>query len=141
MTLRICYFDPPVRGEKSYNLINNNMTKTDINSPDDVTKLIKTFYDKLLVSSIKHHFVHLNLNEHLPRVDSFWNATLFSEYAYANNLMEKHMHLPFQKEDFKVWLKLFWESVDELYVGVNAETTKNRASSIAYIMQKKLLKD
>ncbi len=117
------------------------MSKTDILSPADVTKLIKTFYDKLLVSSIKHHFVHLNLEEHLPRVDSFWNATLFPEHAYAQNLMERHMHLPLQKEDFKIWLSLFWESVDELFSGPNAETTKNRASSISYIMQKKLLKD
>lgn len=117
------------------------MTKTDILSPADVTKLIKTFYDKLLISPIKHHFVGLDLEVHLPKVDSFWNATLFPDYSYAQNLMERHMHLPLKKDDFNVWLKLFWESVDELYSGPNAEITKNRASSIAYIMQKKLLKD
>lgn len=117
------------------------MTKTDILSPADVTKLIKTFYDKLLVSSIKHHFIDLDLEEHLPRVDSFWNATLFPEHAYAKNLMEKHMHLPLKKEDFKIWQNLFWESTDELFSGPNAEMVKNRAASIAYIMQKKLLKD
>lgn len=117
------------------------MTKTDILSPTDVTKLIKTFYDKLLLSSIKHHFVNLNLEEHLPRIDSFWNATLFPNHTYAQNLVEKHMHLPLKKEEFAVWLKHFTETVDELYSGPNAETTKNRASSIAYIMQKKLLKD
>lgn len=117
------------------------MTKPDILSPADVTKLIKTFYDKLLVSSIKHYFVHLNLEEHLPRVDSFWNATLFPEHAYAQNLMERHGSLNLQKEDFKTWLALFWETVDELFSGSNAEIIKNRASSIAYIMQKKLLRD
>ncbi len=117
------------------------MTQTDILSPSDVTKLIKTFYDKLLTSSIKHYFVNLHLEEHLPRVDSFWNATLFPEYTYAQNLMEKHMHLPLKKEDFEVWLTYFNETVDELHSGTNAEITKNRASSIAYIMQKKLLKD
>lgn len=117
------------------------MTKTDILSPADVTKLIKTFYDKLLISPIKHHFDHLNLEEHLPRVDSFWNATLFPECAYAENLMGKHMHLPLHKEDFDIWLKLFYETIDELFIGQNAETSKNRASSVAYIMQKKLLKD
>ena len=117
------------------------MPKTDILSPADVTKLIKTFYDKLIVSPIKHHFIHLNLEEHLPRVDSFWNATLFPEHAYATNLIEKHMHLPLQKEDFKIWRGLLWESTDELFSGPNAETVKNRAASIAYIMQKKLLKD
>lgn len=117
------------------------MTKTDILTPADVTKLIKTFYDKLLVSPIKHYFVHLNLQEHLPRVDSFWNATLFPEHAYAQNLMERHSSLHLQKEDFKIWLALFWETTDELFSGENAEITKNRAASIAYIMQKKLNKD
>jgi hemoglobin len=115
------------------------MTKTDILSPADVTKLIKTFYDKLLISPIKHHFVHLDLEVHLPRVDQFWNATLFPDQAYAQNLMEKHFQLHLQKEDFKIWLDLFWETLDELYSGENADSVKNRSASIAYIMQKKLL--
>lgn len=117
------------------------MTKTDILSPTDITKLIKTFYDKLLLSSIKHHFVHLDLEHHLPRIESFWNATLFPDHSYAQNLMEKHMHLPLQKEDFKVWLDNFWSTVDEQFIGPNADVVKNRAASIAYIMQKKLVKD
>jgi hemoglobin len=117
------------------------MTKTDILSPADVTKLIKKFYDKLLVSSIKHYFVNLNLEKHLPRIDNFWNAALFPQHSYSQNLMEKHFHLPLKKEDFKIWLQLFWDTVDELYNGENAETIKNRAASISYIMQKKLLKD
>jgi len=115
--------------------------KTDIISPADITKLIKTFYDKLLVSSIKHHFIHLNLAEHLPRVESFWNATLFPDYIYANNLIEKHISLPLKKEEFSVWLSAFETTVDEYFQGNNADTVKNRAISIAYIMQKKLLKD
>lgn len=117
------------------------MDKHDIQSPADVTKLIKTFYDKLLDSSIKHYFVHLNLPEHLPRVESFWNATLFPDHAYGVNLMERHAQLNLNKEDLKIWLNLFWESVDELFAGENAEVTKNRASSIEYIMRKKLVKD
>jgi hemoglobin len=117
------------------------MDKRDIQSPLDVTKLIKTFYDKLLDSSIKHYFIHLNLPEHLPRVESFWNATLFPEHAYGVNLMERHAQLNLNKEDLKIWLNLFWESVDELFSGENAEVTKNRASSIEYIMRKKLVKD
>jgi len=117
------------------------MTKTDILSTADVTKLIKTFYDKLLVSPIKHYFIHLNLEEHLPRVENFWNATLFPEHAYGVNLMERHSQLNLNKDDLKIWLQLFWETVDELFSGANAETTKNRASSIEYIMRKKLLKD
>lgn len=117
------------------------ITKTDILSPADIAKLIKTFYDRLLASSIKHFFVDLNLEEHLPRIESFWNATLFPDHTYSQNLIERHAHMPLQKEDFKIWLSHFTETVDELFIGPNAETVKNRAASIAYIMQKKLLKD
>jgi hemoglobin len=117
------------------------MTKNDILSPADVTKLLKTFYDKLLVSSIKHHFINLNLEAHLPRVESFWNATLFPDHSYGTNLMEQHMHLPLKKDDFKIWQRLLLESADAHFSGANTETVKNRAASIAYIMQKKLLKD
>jgi hemoglobin len=117
------------------------MSKPQIESPKDVKVLIKRFYDKLLQSEIKHHFVHLNLETHLPLVESFWNATIFPDNVYANNLLEKHMHLDFKKEDFKIWQHLFWQSVDDLYQGSTAELMKNRAASIAYIMQKKLLKD
>ena len=115
------------------------MKKSEILSPEDVKVLIKTFYDKLLQSEIKHHFLHLNLDLHLPKVESFWNATIFPDKTYSSNLMEKHQHLPLQKEDFKIWQHLFWKSVDELYDGSTAELMKNRAASIAYIMQKKLL--
>lgn len=117
------------------------MTKNDILSPADVTKLIKTFYDSLLRSSIKHHFIHLKLEEHLPRIESFWNAMLFPDHVYAQNLMEKHAYLKLQKEDFKVWLAIFGQTVDELFNGANAEMIKNRASGMSYIMQKNLLKD
>jgi hemoglobin len=117
------------------------MATTDILSPSDVTKLIKTFYDKLLASPIKHHFLDLDLKEHLPHIESFWNAVLFPDHTYAQNLVEKHTRLALQKEDFKIWLKHFTETVDELFSGPNAEMVKNRAAGIAYIMQKKLLKD
>ncbi len=117
------------------------MTRTDILSPADITKLVGIFYGKLLTSGIKHHFAGLHLESHLPRIESFWNATLFPDHSYAQNLMEKHMHLPLKKEDFGVWLDAFLETVDELFSGPNAAVVKNRAASIAYIMQKKIVKD
>ncbi len=117
------------------------MATSDISSPTDVTKLVNTFYDKLLGSPIKHHFEGLDLGEHLPHIESFWNAMLFPDRVYARNIVEKHAPLALQKEDFTVWLKHFTETINELFTGPNAEMLKNRASGISYIMQKKLLKD
>lgn len=117
------------------------MTKSDISSPADITKLIKTFYDRLLSSSIKHHFEGLHMEEHLPQIERFWNAMLFPDHSFAGNIVEKHTRLSLQKEDFTIWLKHFTETADELFTGPNTEMIKNRASGISYIMQKKLLKD
>jgi len=117
------------------------MEKSDILIPSDITKLIKTFYDKLLISDIKHHFISLDLEIHLPHVDAFWNAVVFPEFSYAKNLIEKHRHLSLEKGDFNIWLRLFRESVDELYSGTNAQVLKDRASGVSYIMKTKLIKD
>lgn len=106
------------------------MSKSTIQSPSDVKVLIKIFYVKLLQSEIKYIFANLDLAIHLPHVEAFWNATLFPEFAYHNNLLEKHTQLNLKQEDFKIWLQLFCETVDELFEGPNAETTKNRAHSM-----------
>ena len=54
----------------------------------------------LMISSIKHYFTHLHLDEHRPSMDSFWKATLFADFTYGQNMMEKHMYLPLKKEEF-----------------------------------------
>lgn len=115
--------------------------KTDIRKPEDVTKLIKTFYDRLLTSPIRHHFSELDLPSHLPRVEQFWNAMIFPEIAYTQNLMERHAALHLVKEDFRIWQSLFWETVDELFSGPQSELVKNRAASMSYLMQKRFSKD
>lgn len=53
-----------------------------------------------------------------------------------------HTHLnqltPLTKEHFKQWLKLFTGTVDELFEGSKANLAKERAHSIATIMEIKI---
>ncbi len=72
----------------------------------------------------------------------FWETTLFHTAAYKGNPMQVHKalneKLALQKEHFDVWLSLFKKTVDELFVGTIAELAKQRAQSIAMVMQLKI---
>jgi len=50
-----------------------------------------------------------------------------------------HQSANFTAEHFNVWLKLFTSTVNELFEGEKAELAKQRAISIATVMQTKLL--
>jgi len=49
-----------------------------------------------------------------------------------------HQQSPLQKQHFETWLKYFNESVDELFEGEKAFLAKERALSIATVMQIKI---
>jgi hemoglobin len=48
-----------------------------------------------------------------------------------------HEQSQFKKEHFEPWLLLFQSNLDELFSGPNAEKTKQRAQSIAMVMELK----
>jgi hemoglobin len=73
----------------------------------------------------------------------FWDNVLFFSGTYNRNPMTPHINLHqvagFTKEHFTRWLQLFTATVDELFEGEKAELAKQRAISIAAVMQLKLL--
>lgn len=50
-----------------------------------------------------------------------------------------HQQSPLQKHHFETWLRLFKESVDELFDGKIAFIAKEKATSIATVMQIKTI--
>ena len=64
---------------------------------------------------------------------------VFHKAIYKGNPMRVHKKLhqlkKFEKNDFEIWLKLFRETVDELFEGEKAELTKTRALSVATSIQ------
>lgn len=81
----------------------------------------------------------INPNHHFPILVDFWNSILFHSDTYRKNAMQPHMDLhqksPLTKHHFETWLRYFKESVDELFAGDNAFIIKERATSIATVMQ------
>lgn len=121
--------------------------KTDIESRQDIETLIRLFYDQLLVDELVGFLftevVPLNMEEHLPKLVDFWEDQLLETNQYRGNPMmihrQLHLKSPLKKEFFEQWLTLFNKTVDAQFAGPKANLAKERALSIATVMQIKLL--
>ena len=120
--------------------------KPDIQNRGDLMRLVETFYEKLLadpvMSPIFLEVAKIDLEEHLPVLVDFWDSILFFTAKYKGNAMEPHIRLhdqyPLNKGHFKKWLAFFNLSVDELFEGEKAQLAKDRAKSIALLMEVKV---
>lgn len=118
----------------------------DILYTDDLYLLVDEFYKKLLadqsISYIFTDIVKIKLEEHLPILVTFWSQSIFNTGGYFNNLTNIHLDIS-EKEYltpalFSIWLNHFNTSVDENFIGSNAEKIKTQALSIATVMQIKI---
>jgi hemoglobin len=118
----------------------------DIENRTDLELLFKEFYTRLLNdNSINYIFIDIakiDLETHLPHITDFWEQSLFYTGGYKKNVMQIHLDIndkeKLTEEHFKTWLNHFFESVDDLFKGINAEKIKTRAESIATVMKLKL---
>ena len=121
--------------------------KKDIEEFKDVQLLVRSFYNKVLNDDVLAHFFAYakdhNWQEHLSTLDSFWNNVLFYKGGYVGNPLELHKRLHYFKHlhhsNFDRWMQLFTQTVDDLFEGEKAALAKQRALSIATIMQLNIL--
>ena len=121
--------------------------KPDISSRKDIKLIITKFYDLLLADKKMIPFfedivAQNHLEEHLNVISDFWNDILFDTNTYANNVMKKHLDknvfVAFKKEHFTIWISYLFETIDADFEGENVHNMKNRARSIATVMELKL---
>lgn len=120
--------------------------KKDIENKDDLRVLIDAFYVKVrangVIRYIFNDIARVDWAHHTPIIYDFWESVLFHTGPYARNPMAIHKALnekhALTAEHFKEWLSLFTKTVDELFEGLNAEIIKQRAQSIATVMQLKI---
>src|SRR5438045_5270913 len=118
----------------------------DIATREDIELLMNTFYERLLadeaISYIFTDVAKLDIKTHIPIIADFWETVLLNKNVYHNNTMKIHLDLnektPLIKEHFNVWLKHFTTTVDELFEGETALRAKQRAASVATVMQIKI---
>ena len=120
--------------------------KQDISIRKDIDTLVKLFYDKLLqddlLKPVFEKMVLPNLEEHLKTIADFWDSILLDANNYRGNVTEKHFEVdkqfPLSKIEFDRWLLHWNATIDDLFIGEKADMAKQRAQSIADIMQYKL---
>lgn len=121
------------------------MAKKDIQGREDIRVLMEAFYTRLLADpSISYLFTDvakIDMMEHIPVLVDFWDSVLFQSDSYRKNAMQPHMVLhqqsPLQKHHFQTWLSHFNSTVDELFEGETAFLAKQRARSIATMIELK----
>jgi hemoglobin len=113
----------------------------DIQTKEDVTLLVNTFYGKVLNDDqLAPFFKRLNFDIHLPKMIHFWSFALLDEPGYTTNVTDKHLQMPLKKVHFDQWLFLFNETINQLFIGEKAEMAKQRAAVIAWTINSKLSK-
>ena len=121
--------------------------KGDINSRSDIETLVDSFYRKVIKDDVIGHFftqvVVLDWEKHIPLMYDFWETTLFHKALYKSNPVKVHLDLhkkaALEKVHFERWVELFHLTVEEHFEGRIAEMAKQRASSIATVLQIKIL--
>jgi hemoglobin len=117
--------------------------KRDISTREDIDLLLHLFYKRLLddtsISYIFTDVVKIDMEAHIPVIGDFWEGILFERNTYSKNLMKIHLDIqsqtPLLKHHFDTWLGYFNSTIDELFEGSIAFKAKQRALSIATMMQ------
>ena len=120
----------------------------DISNQDDILLIMTNFYKKLLdddrINYIFTDIVKIKLEEHLPILVTFWSQAILGTGGYTNNLTQIHLDIDkkvkLTTELFEIWLSHFYETVDELFSGLNSEKIKTQALSLATIMKIKIIR-
>lgn len=121
--------------------------KRDIKTRKDIKRMVDGFYDKVraddLLGPVFDDIAKVNWERHLPMMYDFWDNTIFFSGAYTGNPMHLHQHLherfALSPAHFDRWTDLFNATVDDLFSGENALLAKQRAASIAAVIQSKIL--
>ena len=121
----------------------------DIENQYDLFLLVDEFYKRLLsderINYIFTDVVKIKIEEHLPILVTFWSQAILGTGGYTNNLTQLHLDVNrkvyLSPELFKIWLHHFDNTVNDLFVGNNAEKIKTNALNIATVLQIKIAQE
>ena len=111
----------------------------DIENRDDCERLVRAFYGRALtdpvIGFIFVDVAQLDLEEHVPRIASFWETILLGAQSYAGGAFRPHallnMKVRLRGGHFERWLWLWHTTVDELFAGERAALAKSHAERVA----------
>ena len=106
-----------------------------------IEKLVRSFYAKVLEDEVLAPFFLNALGddmkndkwyEHLITFDNFWVGLLLKEGRYMGDPLLPHVFLPnLTEEIFEQWLKIFRETLDEIYTPSNVRNIYGKAKALS----------
>lgn len=122
------------------------MNKKEIKTREDVSFLVSKFYDKVKKDlTLAPFFDRISdWDEHLDRLTTFWESSLFLKTKYYGNPLEAHAKADRQHDNkitelhFGVWLNLWYETIDEFFIGDTADNAKRRARKMGTFLYLKI---
>ncbi len=123
-----------------------NHSLQDLQGRAGIEILVNAFYEKVrrddLLGFIFNDVAQTDWATHLPRMYAFWETVLFRTGGYTGNPVAAHAKLVPRTEmgrtQFDHWLHLFRHTVDELFVGPNADHIKNCAQDMANVLYSRI---
>ena len=113
---------------------------SDIETRDDCERLVRAFYGRALedpiIGFIFTDVAKLDLEEHVPRITSFWETVLLAGQSYRGGAfgshVDVHAKVTLREGHFERWLQLWFGTVDELFAGERANLAKVHALRVAH---------
>lgn len=125
--------------------------KTDIQTREDVSLLVSSFYEKVRAHNVLGPFfndVIKDWDAHLDRLTTFWETSLFMtrklEHKYQGDPLKTHVQVDKENNSkitelhFGLWLNLWFETLDALFEGDTAENAKRRARKMGSFLYLKI---
>ena len=123
------------------------MSKPDIKTRADVYLLVSQFYDKVRNDAVLGPFFNdtiTNWDAHLELLTTFWESSLFLKTRYYGDPLQAHVKVDAAHNNtitelhFGLWLNLWYETIDALFKGDNAENAKRRARKMGTFLYLKI---
>ncbi|QWX83969.1 group III truncated hemoglobin [Cellulophaga sp. HaHaR_3_176] len=124
------------------------MNKKEIQNRDDVSLLVRSFYAKVRKDAVLgpiFNGIITDWESHLELLTDFWETQFFlKKRKYHGNPIEAHndvddkMNGGVTPEHFGLWLNLWFETIDDLFIGDTAFTAKNRARQMNTMLYMKM---
>lgn len=115
----------------------------DIESREDIQKLITSFYEKVrqhLELGLFFNKTVKDWDEHTATLTDFWETNLFFVPGYKGNPVKVHLDVDaafdhsIQQSHFGNRLELWFSTIDEIYEGEKAHLAKERARNMSHMM-------
>lgn len=127
------------------------MTKSKLQTRDDIEKLVRAFYDQVQKDELLGPFFNQTIptkeewEKHYQLLTAFWELNLMDKKGFDGNPAKAHhgVDKAFKQSittnHFDRWVSLWTQTIDAMYEGEMAEKAKLRASNIAKGMYKKIV--